>query len=339
MKSILHFLLTLTPMRFRDGLISAYRRFRDQVNLLRSFMYDWRQYRQYSGLFQERARGPLEARIIKTFHRIEKGLALSNPKPAFGIEAVSSLLADLEIYLSRYGDNYSTQRAINTLREYISFNQKVNGDVEWLRAKFQMIQDQSGCSINDGGTKIVTKNDILRDSHIDLRAFFLSRYSIRQFSPEPIDDELIKSAVVMAKKTPSVCNRESAGVYVASSPGIKRQLLDLQNGNRGFGDQADRILVITSRLDTFLTVGERYQAWIDGGMFSMSLIYALHSLGIGSCCLNWSVEPPQDKSMHAVPGIPSDHAIIMLLAIGNLPSELRVAQSPRRPVDEVLHFL
>lgn len=94
--------------------------------------------------------------------------------------------------------------------------------------------------------------------------------------------------------------------------------------------------MITARLDCFLTVEERYQHWIDGGLFAMSLIYALHSLGLGSCCLNWSVAPATDRAFKEAAGIADDQSIIMLLAVGHLPERLRVARSERRPLDEVL---
>ena len=48
------------------------------------------------------------------------------------------------------------------------------------------------------------------------------------------------------------------------------------------------LLIIAMDLKAFVPAHERYQHWIDGGMFSMSIIYALHSLGLSSCCLNWS---------------------------------------------------
>lgn len=339
MKTILPSLLALTPDPFQKALLLSYRRLRDQIELLQSFAYDWHRYRLFSGVFREYERGPLEARIIKTYHRIEKGLALAKPKPGFGVDAVNGLLTDLELFVSRFGANHSTERALNTLREYALFNQRQNSDVKWLLPRLHLLAERCDRHDREGGTRLVHRDDILRDGRIDLRAFFASRCSVRHFSAERIEDDLIREAVMMAKKAPSVCNRESGGVYVVTTPAMKEQLLCLQNGNRGFGDQADRVLVITSRLDTFLTTGERYQAWIDGGMFAMSLVYALHSLGIGSCCLNWSVEPRQDKSIHAIPGIPADQNVIMMLAIGNLPPELRIAQSPRRPVDEVLHFI
>ena len=63
----------------------------------------------------------------------------------------------------------------------------------------------------------------------------------------------------------------------------QQQVIAVQ-GNAGFGDRVPLVLVITSDLQTFFAPEERNQAWIDGGMFAMSLVHALHSLGLASCC-------------------------------------------------------
>jgi nitroreductase len=168
------------------------------------------------------------------------------------------------------------------------------------------------------------------------KPFFERRYSIRQFAPDDVDMCLIEKAVVMAQKTPSVCNRQSAKVYVFSQQEDKQKVLSYQNGNRGFGDQASKVLIVTSDLQHFMSVGERNQCWIDGGMFSMSLVYALHSLGLGTCCLNWSVESQVDQALREAVGIPESEAVMMMLAVGHLPDKLKVAQSPRKNIKDVM---
>ncbi len=313
---------------------------RANLRLLLAYRYDWCVYRRHSGMLRHRAPSVIEARLIKAYHRIEKGLALPVPRPGFGRDAVAEVLTCVDEFTHRFGPNHTTRRALNTLDEYVSFNQRVDADVRWMVPKLrELMALQQNATEGQGGTLKVDRESIYAAARIDLESFFAMRYSVRQFAPDPIDQQLIERAVCMAKKTPSVCNRESGSVFVASDIARKQALLALQNGNSGFGESADRILVITSRLDTFLSVGERNQCWIDGGLFAMSLIYALHSLGLGSCCLNWSVEPGQDRALKAVAGIPEDHAVIMLLAVGHLPEQLRVAQSPRRPLSDVLHYI
>ena len=185
----------------------------------------------------------------------------------------------------------------------------------------------------------VTRQAVLAAGAIPFGEFVRHRYSVRQFAPQPVAPELIEEAVRQAQYAPSVCNREAAQVHVASSAEQARQLLSMQNGNRGFGDTAGALLVITVRQAAFHTVGERYQGWIDGGLFAMSLVYALHGQGLGTCCLNWSVEPAADRAFKRAAGLPDDDLVIMLLAVGHLPDQLVVARSARRPLSEVLRTL
>jgi nitroreductase len=67
----------------------------------------------------------------------------------------------------------------------------------------------------------------------------------------------------------------------------------------------------------------------------MTFIHALHYEGLGTCCLNWSVEPAVDRALKRDLGLPFAEAVIMLVAIGSLPERYTVAHSPRRPLHEV----
>src|SRR3546814_8739546 len=88
---------------------------------------------------------------------------------------------------------------------------------------------------------------------------------------------------------------QASYVYCLQSREIIDRALSLQNGNRGFGHEIPCLLILCTDLSAFDTAGERYQHWIDGGMFSMSLVWALHALGYSSCCLNWSKTPSDGR--------------------------------------------
>ncbi len=333
--------LGVFPESLHDALRSRYRYLREGISSVRAAFHDWRMYLRHSGLLGLHSRGALEADIIKSYHRIEKGLALSAPRPGFGADAVALLTASTRKYLSRFEPDKTSLAAVNTLGEYLAFNARHGLAMPDLAATVGILREaHAGCVAHgEGGTREVTKAEILSRSQVDLRSFLEARHSIRQFSPDPVDMGLIEEAVRMAQKSPSVCNRQAGRVYAVGDRDKQVRMLALQNGNRGFGDQADKLLVVTASLDCFLTVGERYQCWIDGGLFAMTLIYALHSLGLGTCCLNWSVLPQVDRAFKAVAGIPENQAIITLVAVGHLPECLRIAQSPRRPIDEVFRVL
>jgi len=115
-----------------------------------------------------------------------------------------------------------------------------------------------------------------------------------------------------------------------------QQALDWQPGNKGFGHLASRGLIVTADLQSFSGTGERNQPFVDGGMFAMSLLYALHALGLGACPLAWSMRPAQDREMRKALGIPDSEAVIMMISVGHLPDSLQVAKSHRMPIEHVL---
>jgi nitroreductase len=138
----------------------------------------------------------------------------------------------------------------------------------------------------------------------------------------------------MAMKSPSACNRQSWHVYHLEGE-LAQQALAFQDGNRGFGHKIKDLLIITTDLRAFVSPRERYQHWIDGGMFSMSVILALHSIGIASCCLNWSQSGRADIKFRKVIKISPQHTVMMMLAIGYPNEQNTVCASPRRPISEV----
>ena len=125
-------------------------------------------------------------------------------------------------------------------------------------------------------------------------------------------------------------------MYVYLAEEDKKQVLSCQGGNAGFGETVKGVLVVTTDTSRFFSVGERNQCWIDGGLFSMSLVYALHSLGLGSCCLNWSVEKDTDQKLRRITGIPQSEVVIMMIGVGHLPEKLVVARSMRKPLETIL---
>jgi nitroreductase len=153
----------------------------------------------------------------------------------------------------------------------------------------------------------------------------------------PLEPELIKQAVSMALTTPSVCNRQAWKARVFSDS-KKNEILAMQNGNRGFTELIDTVIIVTCDLDCFTSDGERNQPWIDGGMFSMTLLLALHSVGLGTCCLNWCVGKEQDMQLRESIKLPESEVVIMIIAVGHIPEKLMVARSSRKPLEDVLIF-
>ncbi|AOY79093.1 nitroreductase family protein [Moorena producens JHB] len=316
------------------------RSIRKLFDLFKNYYYDFRRFSQKSALLDEYStKIRHQGRIIAHYHVIEKGLSLKTPRTGFGTDVVNNLLSILNSYHKQYGLDEIGQVALNTLFSYYQFNLSRGQDNQELLNELNYLKStipQKVICITEGGVKHVVKEDIVKPANFNFREFVNSRHSIRNFASGTVPINLIEDAVSMALRTPSVCNRQTWKVHLFSDAEIKKKVLSHQNGNRGFGDTADKILIVTSDLNYFTVPGERNQGFIDGGMFAMSLIHALHSLGIGTCCLNWSVTYKVDQALHRNAGISDSEIIIMMIAIGQLPEQFCVAQSSRRKVQDIL---
>ncbi|MFY9476114.1 MAG: nitroreductase family protein [Aquabacterium sp.] len=312
------------------------------LKLIPNVIYDSARFLKYSGLNKSHEyQGEQAARITMFYHQIEKGLSLSAPRPGFGMTVIPQLLNMVEAYIARYGYVRPATTAIGALREYIEFNDRAGFDVPYVKERVHAIlakseEARAGFSSWEGGVISVQKSDLEKLQGMDFEGFFKSRYSIRNFAGGEIPVDDLRRVVEISQKTPSVCNRQSVRVHAYRDRSKIDQILAIQSGSRGFGDKASAVLVVTSELQSFVDVGERYQGWIDGGMFSMSICLAFHHLGYGSCCLNWSKEKHTDKALRELLGLQPSELIIMVIAAGTLPEQLSVAHSPRPGVDAVL---
>lgn len=318
--------------------------------LIANYSYDLERFLEWSaamagGVLSDtegvRTRENLKALMTMEYHRIEKGLSLRETRTAFGRDTIRRLISGIRAYQKLYGvSDEIVQISVNTLLAYYDYNLECGYEDRELCETITDLKNlyaarETTCN-KMGGVRKVTRNDIWLHAKKDLSDFFASRHSIRDFTTEEVDMELIERAVEMAQKSPSVCNRQSTRLYVVSREGDRNAILSLQNGNRGFGDRASKVLIVASDLQNFASVGERNQCWIDGGMYAMSLVYALHSLGLGTCCLNWSVEREVDQQLRKAAGIRGSEAILMMIAVGHMPDEFLVAQSPRKKAREVM---
>lgn len=278
----------------------------------------------------------LEARITKAYHSIEKGLSYDEIKLGFGENVLKELIKLLNVY-ERDGfplDAHCYQTAIDNLSKYLEIHKAKNHSIptleQWLESNQREVNNQ-------GGVIQLDRESILRALYSPFNEFFISRHSIRKFDDIPVEMNLILSAIELATKTPSACNRQSWKTRIIVTQSLKRLVEQNQNGNRGFGDMIDKYLLITTDTRFFAKPRERNQQYIDGGLFAMSLILSLHAQGIATIALSASLTSKQEKTLRAGLGVREYENFIMFIGIGNYPETLKVPKSARRePVVEVL---
>ena len=322
-----------------------YRKEKTRFSIMKDFAYDYKRYVAYSASLDKSAsREQMKAYLIFQYHAVEKGLSFKNVKPGFGVVRIMQLIEALDLYLEKFGKDEITDITIATLREYSGHDRLFNRDSNNpVMPKIEQTILQYGSNSGDahlGGTKSIRKEDILKTLDFDFESFFKSRFSTRDFADEPVPTNTVLDAINVAKFAPSVCNRQAWKVFVVdhNNPDLKSRFLKVQNGNAGFGDRISTLLVVTGKLSSFYSF-ERNQVFIDGGLFAMSIVLALHSKGLGTCCLNTSYSADASKSFKNVIELDDDCVPIMFIAVGNLQPEYKVAISTRKPIDEIVSVL
>lgn len=283
----------------------------------------------------------LSAELLFQYHKLEKGLSMPGPKRFFGYDPATATLDLIDRWqaagLPRDWRIY--QGAIATLlayRQRLDLTPPTQGAK--LIARLDALLAQCGPTLAELSTPLAARSVCGQADEAALARLLLARRSVRNFADRPVDSALIKQAVQMAQLSPSACNRQPWRVHVYEQRGQIDALLALQDGNRGFGHTIPVLLLLCSDARCFFDASERHEPYVDGGLFAMSLILALQSLGLSSCCLNWCVEADKDEAAHRAGGLEPAERIVMFVAVGHAADDALVPRSPRRPLDDVLRF-
>ena len=146
---------------------------------------------------------------------------------------------------------------------------------------------------------------------------------------------IVGEAIKLAQYTPSACNRQGWKTHVYKGT----QSVDLvkwQGGSHGFEEECRNTILVTANLKAFLW-HETHQAYIDGGLYAMNLINALHSLGLGCIPLSCGFEYPKLYQLKNF-NIPENEVPIVIIAFGNLQDKFNVAVSTRKSIEQTNTF-
>lgn len=320
-------------MKFKNAVKSMLRPVRDIGYAFLGYLYDFYRYFRYAGwAFGSRA-SVRDYKAVKIYHRLEKSLSFRQREAKSGWGAASDLVNHLQKYWGKNNNyTYHEKIGLKVLGDFIAVatvedNREAEKVISFWDRYVKLASDEGG---------VLEKNlaDLQKGKLYNPEDFFSSRFSVRDFDSKAVSSEDIEKAISLALNTPSVCNRQASFVYSLNTRAEIDRALSLQNGNRGFGHEIPCLLILCTDLSAFDTAGERYQHWIDGGMFSMSIIWALHSLGLASCCLNWSKGPLDDMNLRKLIKIKGEHTVLMMLAVGAPRENLKVCYSARRPVGD-----
>jgi len=189
------------------------------------------------------------------------------------------------------------------------------------------------------GVQLIENRDPCRWRSLPIDEFVASRHSTRRFAAAPVTDDEVSQCVRLAMRSPSACNRQMVRLRIAEDEEAKKLLYETLHGTGGIDYHTCRLGVITFDARSLDFCGERNQGYLNVGLFAMTLVYAFHWMGIGSCLLQFGNTFAEERMLVCRLGIPPTERIGVGIAFGHLESSDVVPASVRRKADEVVSVL
>ncbi|MBO0432878.1 nitroreductase family protein [Enterococcus sp. DIV0660C] len=282
----------------------------------------------------------LKARLIFYSHSVEKGLARENFRYYFGKNVIPELYRLVKLYKKSNYDTYNSiyLNAVSVLNQYISVHEEKRYDVKPIINVQEFKEFYLNHNFKIGGAKQLSCVDVNKNYRKNFKNLALERNSVRDYQNSSVDLKKINEAVEIALKTPSVCNRQSSRVRIIQDKTIIEKALKIQGGFNGY-TCPPCLIMITTDTNYFIDVTERNQIYIDGGLFAMSLLYALEYEGLAACALNTMFDIKRDKKTRKLLDIPDSENLILYITVGNFKKNYKVPMSHRLCVNEITSYI
>jgi len=299
-----------------------------------AYYHDFIFYYRYSDSNESDTSIKLLGNIIANYHGIEKGLTMPSIRFGFGQQKLVILINDCISYIKKYDkSNDQLRHAIGVVYEYKKVHEKCNYLLEdHLLKNIIELEKLASSSIVCTQQIRVSKEEYWKNSTAPFDLFSESRFSVRNFSNEELSVNEVLASIELAKNAPSACNRQSWRTYIVVNKKQIEEILFVQGGNRGFGHLINKLILVTGEVGLFRGQGERNQVFVDGGIYAMNLLYALHFNKVGACILNCSNSLEKDAELRSLTPIKETEAFIAIIGCGNLPDEFDLTISKRSPI-------
>ncbi|WP_159160375.1 nitroreductase family protein [Enterococcus casseliflavus] len=283
----------------------------------------------------------LQSQLMYFTHQLEKGLSRRNFRYGFGRNAITNLAKILDkidesmpIYNSPFYSN-----SISALRAYKIKHMEIDKNIPNFDLLSQRILDEvDTTSCETAGIITVNSSEKQATSTSNFYELAMNRFSIRDFKQDSdVEIKDIESAIEISMKSPSVCNRQPSRVKVIQDKKLIEKIINLQGGFGGY-DLPNKLLLVTSDLSVYLRVQERNQAYIDGGLFCMSLLLSLEFKQIGACPLSVNIAVEKMDEIRGLLKLEGKEVPIMFIACGIMQDEVKVPKSYRLPSEIVTTY-
>lgn len=283
--------------------------------------------------------------LRRQIHRLEKGLSMKNRRKVFALDYIMNAVDNYKILSEKPDTTGDVDESVlrwsaNVLQLYFNVTDHENPVIKKARDIFENVGHKVALE-REPYTCIPYKRQDGVKSNISYDQFLLlaqQRRSVRVFLDMPVPRELVEKAVIAAAYAPSACNRQPFEVRVFDEKALILKVGALPQGIKANYKHFPMLAVVVIRLSAYMSERDRHVVYIDGGLFSMGLMFALETVGLSSVPINWPDIEYYEKQMEEILGLGPDERPMMLIGIGYADPEGGIPYSQKKTPAQLLKY-
>lgn len=278
--------------------------------------------------------------LRRNIHRLEKGLIMKKRRAIFALEYIEETVDAYVKVVTGSRDKVSEKNLkwySDVLSEYFEVIDLSNEKLQRLQVIFERNIDK----IETKGSKSIPYKrnfDILNVDYYDFYNLSKLRRSVRWYEDKPVPRELIDKAINVASLSPSACNRQPFEFRVFDDKELVQKVAGITWGTVGFSQNFPAIIVVVGKLEAYFDERDRHVIYIDSSLASMSFMYALETLGLSSCPINWPDVKEFEGKMEKLLGLEKNERPIMLISLGYPDKNALVPFSEKKELFEIRSY-
>ncbi|AKU08138.1 hypothetical protein ABY42_10460 [Haloferax gibbonsii] len=280
--------------------------------------------------------------IIRSTHRIEKGLSMKERREVFAESYIQNLVTDL---IGAWEDGLNDENmdraqlewTIDVLAKYFNVVKKTE-PISEAETRYTNFLDQIEYT---PGNRIPVPRRELGDISVspeDMKELASRRTSTRWFEQKKVPRTKIDDALEIAMESPSACNRQSYEFRIYDDPNLIDNISSLAIGASGYKDNIPCLAVVVGKQRAYFNDRDKHVIYIDASLAAMAFQFGLETQGLASCCINWPAIPQNEERIEDLLNLECDENVVMLMAIGYPDSDGMVPHSEKKSVKSVRSY-
>lgn len=290
--------------------------------------------RRHHALVQEGAE-PFELR--RRVHMLEKGLSMRPRRTTFATDYIEMVVERFQDGIRNSSLDQDTRYWItDVLHEYFRATaESEHRRILRARERFFNLETSSGAKFLGPEPVNQRAPAVGADAFEELVHL---RQTVRWFLDTPVPRELVDRAIAAGLESPTACNRVPYRFDIYDTPADARRIAAIAGGTVGYVHNLQGLIVVIGDQSAYPSERDRHLIYIDASLAIMGTLFALRTLGVGSCCINWPDQREPERDMRRLIGFERHERIVMLIAYGYPDPEGVVPGSGKRSLESVRRY-